>query len=171
MRFLRHLRTSRGPSWPFLLLSLESCYVCYSCDFCDICKWFSYIVFSQLFLLRQLRQKFAGKFLLTRSILDISANPVLFLGGGAQLKDYHFNYRTIFTALKWILQPPLMSHLNTNKPQSFFFFFAEYQFYPFPRSAPFRVWILSFFRKETKCVVFNTNDAYVTLLAIVFKLS
>ena len=74
---------------------------CYFCDFCDICghfgvlfgfffskscflldllflrflrycKWFSYIIFSQLFLWRQLRKKFASKFLLTRSILDIS---------------------------------------------------------------------------------------------------
>ena len=36
------------------------------------CKWFSYIIFSQLFLWRQLRKKFSSKFLLTRSILDIS---------------------------------------------------------------------------------------------------
>ena len=41
--------------------------------FCDICKWFSDIIFSQLFLLRQLRRKIASKFLLTRSILDISS--------------------------------------------------------------------------------------------------
>ena len=69
---LRHLRTFRGPtSWPVLFLSLESCYICYSCDFCDICKWFSYIIFSQLFLLRQLRKKIVSKFLLTRSILGI----------------------------------------------------------------------------------------------------
>ena len=40
--------------------------------FCDICKWFSHIIFSQSFLLRQLRRKIASKFLLTRSILDIS---------------------------------------------------------------------------------------------------
>ena len=32
---MRHLRTFRGPFWPFLFLSLKSCYVCYSCDFSD----------------------------------------------------------------------------------------------------------------------------------------
>ena len=73
LRFLRHLRTFRCPSWPFLFLSLESCYICYSCDFCDICERFSYIIFSQLFLLLQLRKKFASKFLITRSILHISS--------------------------------------------------------------------------------------------------
>ena len=56
----------------FFFLSLEFCYICYFCDFCYICKWFSDIIFSQLFLLRELRKKLASKFLLTRSILDIS---------------------------------------------------------------------------------------------------
>ena len=32
---LRHLRTFRGPFWPFLFLSLKSCHVCYSRDFSD----------------------------------------------------------------------------------------------------------------------------------------
>ena len=74
---------------------------CYICDFCDICGQFRVLLgfffskswvlldllflrflryllvifwhnFSQLFLLRQLRKTFASKFLLTRSILDIS---------------------------------------------------------------------------------------------------
>ena len=27
LRFLRNLRTSRGPSWPFLFLSLEFCFI------------------------------------------------------------------------------------------------------------------------------------------------
>ena len=37
MRFLRNLRTSRSPSWPFLFLSVEFCEICYSCYFCHIC--------------------------------------------------------------------------------------------------------------------------------------
>ena len=52
----------------FFFLSLDSCY------FAIFCKWFSYIIFSQLFLLQQLRKQFASKFLLTRSILDISGD-------------------------------------------------------------------------------------------------
>ena len=39
--FLRHLRTFRRPSWPFLFLSVEFCYIFYSCDYCDTC----YLVF------------------------------------------------------------------------------------------------------------------------------
>ena len=38
MRYLRYLRTFRGPSCLHLILSLESCYICYSCDSCDICN-------------------------------------------------------------------------------------------------------------------------------------
>ena len=67
---MRYLRTFRGPSWLLFFLSLDFCYICY---FCDICKSFSDIIFSQLFLLRQLRKQFASKFLLTRSILDMNA--------------------------------------------------------------------------------------------------
>ena len=37
LRFLRDLRTFRGPSWLPFSLSLEFCYICYSCDICDIC--------------------------------------------------------------------------------------------------------------------------------------
>ena len=95
MRFLRNLRTSRSPSWPFLFESVEfwkicsSCYFChicnsifshskknssYFCDFCDIWYFFytfRIAVFFKSFLLKLGRQ-FASKFLLTRSILDIS---------------------------------------------------------------------------------------------------
>ena len=35
--FLRNLRTSWSPSWPFLFLSVEFCEICYSCYFCHIC--------------------------------------------------------------------------------------------------------------------------------------
>ena len=35
--FLRNLRTSCSPSWPFLFLSVEFCEICYSCYFCHIC--------------------------------------------------------------------------------------------------------------------------------------
>ena len=37
LRFLRYLRTFRGPSWLLCFLSLEFCYICYFCDICDIC--------------------------------------------------------------------------------------------------------------------------------------
>ena len=37
LRFLRYLRTFRGPSWLLFFPSLDSCQICYSCDFCDIC--------------------------------------------------------------------------------------------------------------------------------------
>ena len=37
LRFLPHLRTFRGPSWPLLFLSLDSCYICYFCDICHGC--------------------------------------------------------------------------------------------------------------------------------------
>ena len=37
MLFLRNLRTSQSPSWPFLFLSVEFCEICYSCYFCHIC--------------------------------------------------------------------------------------------------------------------------------------
>ena len=37
MRFLRNLRTSQSPSWPFLFLSVAFCEICYSCYFCHIC--------------------------------------------------------------------------------------------------------------------------------------
>ena len=35
--FLRNLRPSWSPSWPFLFLSVEFCEICYSCYFCHIC--------------------------------------------------------------------------------------------------------------------------------------
>ena len=67
----------------FADISKPFCYICYSifsqnsryfCDFCDI-FYFFYIfliaVFFRSFLLK-LRKQFASKFLLTRSILDIS---------------------------------------------------------------------------------------------------
>ena len=34
LRFLRNLRTSRSPSWPFLFLNVEFCEICCSCYFC-----------------------------------------------------------------------------------------------------------------------------------------
>ena len=95
-RFLRNLRTSQGRSWPFLFVKVEFwkicysfyfCHICYSifshskknssyfCDFCDICYFFYTFpraVFFKSFLVK-LRKNFASKFLLTRSILDISA--------------------------------------------------------------------------------------------------
>ena len=37
MRFLRYLRTFRGPSWLLCFLSLEFCYICYFCDICHGC--------------------------------------------------------------------------------------------------------------------------------------
>ena len=41
MRYLRYLRTFRGPSCLHLFLRLGSCYICYFCDSCDICnEWF-----------------------------------------------------------------------------------------------------------------------------------
>ena len=96
--FLRNWRPSRSPSWPFLFVKVEfwkicySCYffhICYSifshtkkrsyfCDFCDICYFFYTFliaVFFQSFLLK-LRKQFASKFLLTRSILNISGRTV-----------------------------------------------------------------------------------------------
>ena len=102
---------------------------------------------------------------------------------------------------KGVPPPPraLIVHFNTNKPQSFFCRIPVVlegcmghlevggggvclsPRHPLPRSAPFRGWMLPFFHKETKCVVFDTNEpfrslasfsrSYVTLLAIVFKLS
>ena len=93
---MRNLWTSRSPSWPFLFVKVEflkicySCYFChicysisshskknssYFCDFCNICYFlyaFLIAVFFKSFLLK-LRKQFASKFLLTRSILDISA--------------------------------------------------------------------------------------------------
>ena len=95
LRFLRHLGTSQSPSWPFLFVNVEFlkicyssyiCHICYSifshtkknssyfCDFCDICCFFYTFliaVFFKSFLLK-VRKQFASKFLLTRSILDIS---------------------------------------------------------------------------------------------------
>ena len=84
MRFLRNLRASRSPSWPFLFVKVEfwkicySCYFChicysifshskknssYFCDFCDICYFFYTFliaVFFKSFLLK-LRKQFASK--------------------------------------------------------------------------------------------------------------
>ena len=94
LRFFRNLRTSRSPSWRFLFVEVEFwkicyspacyfCHICYSifshskkksCYFCDICYFFYTFliaVFFKSFLLK-LRKQFASKFLLTRSILDIS---------------------------------------------------------------------------------------------------
>ena len=56
----------------FLIYSKKNS--CYFCDFCEICYFFYTFliaVFFKSFLLK-LRKQFASKFLLTRSILDIS---------------------------------------------------------------------------------------------------
>ena len=98
LRFFQNLETSRSRSWPFLFLSLVFCSICYSCyfcyicysifslskenssylcDSCDICYFFIYtflIAVSFKSLLLTFRKQFASKFLLTRSILDISGD-------------------------------------------------------------------------------------------------
>ena len=62
LRYLRYLRTFRGPSCLQLLLSLESCYISYSCDSCDI--------FSEWFLL-------ARKIFVTFAIFAGISGPLL----------------------------------------------------------------------------------------------
>ena len=62
--------------------------------FCDTCKWFSDIIFFQLFLLRQLRRKIASKFLLTRSILDIN-------GQKKKTKKKTWNWMWLFSYSKF----------------------------------------------------------------------
>ena len=42
LQFLRNLRTSRSPSWPFLFVKVEFWKICYSCYFGHIC----YSIFS-----------------------------------------------------------------------------------------------------------------------------
>ena len=87
LQFLRNLRTSRSPSWPFLFVEVEFwkicyspacyfCHICYSifsnskkkscyfCDFCDICYFFYTFltaVFFKSFLLK-LRKQLLAKF-------------------------------------------------------------------------------------------------------------
>ena len=43
--FLRNLRTSRSPSWPFLFVKVEFWKICYSCYFCHISAY-CYSIFS-----------------------------------------------------------------------------------------------------------------------------
>ena len=92
LRFLQNLRTSRSSSWTSLFISVEFCKICYFyhicysifslskkkscyfCDFCEICYFFyNFLIVSFKCFLLKLRRQFDSKFLLTRSILNISA--------------------------------------------------------------------------------------------------
>ena len=102
---VREKTVMRGCSWPIscpssiLAYSCYSsqfvafCHICYStfshskknssyfCHFCDICYFFYTFLIAVFFqsCLLNLRKQFASKFLLTRSILDISDLSVILL--------------------------------------------------------------------------------------------
>ena len=72
MRFLRNIRTSRSPSWPFHFPSAEFCEICYSCYFCHI--W--YFIFSHSGETSCYFCDFCKICRLTEALLDLSSFQV-----------------------------------------------------------------------------------------------